>query len=258
VQDGLVDYYDLKVFADTWLKQSAQTGYNKLCDFYHDGKINFKDFAIFSAHWYPSNGDGLGQSESTMSMSSEDDSSLMQSESPQQSPNDSAGSSLAESQQSQSEESQQQSEQQYTPDYNLPAIYLTCDNNKPEPNDEVTIQVHSAAPLFAMELGIYISGDANITTAMSEADCNNFGWDNGWNSDPYIDPNGYVYLNGLKWNADVNGVIGYVKFRYHSGQVSVYIDTEYSLAVKWDDDEYGSYVPFSQETILIARDPNEP
>ena len=143
------------------------------------------------------------------------------------------------------------------PDYNLPAIYLTCDNNTPEPNDEVTIQVHSVAPLFGIGLGIYISGDANITTAMSEADCNSFGWENGWNSDPYID-GGWVFLSSVKWDADVNGTVGYVKFRYHSGQVSVYIDQENSCAIKWDDEDFGSYVPFSQEVLLIARDPNEP
>jgi hypothetical protein len=187
-----------------------------------------------------------------MSMPPEEESSFMQMDMQSEE-------SMAESQQSQSlpaqagEEQQQSEQQSYLPDYNLPAIYLTCDNNTPEPNDEVTIQVHSVAPLFAMGLGIYISGDANITTAMSEADCNSFGWDNGWNSDPYID-GGWVFLSGIKWVADANGTVGYVKFRYHSGQVSVYIDQENSCAIKWDDEEFGSYVPFSQEVLYISRD----
>ena len=144
-------------------------------------------------------------------------------------------------------------------DVNLPpAIYLTCDDNTPEPNDEVTIWVHSDTSLLAMGIGIYIIGDMNITSAMNEADCNSFGWDNGWNSDPYIDPNGWVYLSGVKWVADANGTVGYVKFRYHSGQVSVYIDQEYSEAFAFDwDSQYSSYVSFSQETLYI-RDPNEP
>ena len=156
------------------------------------------------------------------------------------------------------EEQQPSEEQSFMPDYNLPAIYLTCDVNTPEPNDEVTIWVHSDTPLLAMGIGIYIIGDMNITSAMNEADCNSFGWDNGWNSDPYIDPNGWVYLSGVKWVADANGTVGYVKFRYHSGQVSVYIDQEYSEAFAFDwDSQYSSYVSFSQETLYI-RDPNEP
>jgi hypothetical protein len=54
----------------------------------------------------------------------------------------------------------------------------------PEPNEEITLQIQTDTPLFAMGAAIYVVGDANITGGMSEADCNNFGWDNGWNSDP--------------------------------------------------------------------------
>jgi alpha-tubulin suppressor-like RCC1 family protein len=261
----LVDFISFSIFANAWRTDPNNQKWNAVCDFVADNKIDTKDLAVFAAHWLQptdwingSKGTYFTDNSSSESMLPEDDSSLMQSESPQQSQSDSTGSSLAESQSpSESEGSQQQSEQQYLPDYNLPAIYLTCDNNAPQPNDEVTIQVHSVAPLFAMGLGIYISGDANITTAMSEADCNSFGWDNGWNSDPYIDPNGWAYLNGVKWDADVNGVVGYVKFRYHSGQVSVYIDQENSLAFEWNGDSC-PIVPLSQEVLLIARDPNEP
>jgi hypothetical protein len=250
--DGIVNFQDFVVLANAWMAHSGDSSFNSTVDFVDYGVINMKDLKEFCNCWlyktvtydnHIANG-----KQSTMSMSSEDDSSLMQSESSQ--------SSLAVAGTATIEESE--SEQQlYPPDYNLPAIYLTCDNNTPEPNDEVTIRVHSVAPLFAMDIGIYIVGDANITTAMCEADCNNFGWDNGWNSDPYIDPNGWAYLSGVKWAADVNGTVGYVKFRYHSGQVSVYIDQENSLAFEWNGDSC-PIVPLSQEVLYISRDPNEP
>jgi alpha-tubulin suppressor-like RCC1 family protein len=261
----IVDFVSFSIFANAWRTDPNNPKWNAACDFVADNKINIKDLRVFAANWlrptdWSNGGEGTyftdnSSSESMMLMSSEDDSSLMQSESSQSSLAVAGTATIEESNSQQSSSEEQQ--QSYLPDYNLPAIYLTCDNNTPQPNDEVTIQVHSVAPLFAMGLGIYISGDANITTAMSEADCNSFGWDNGWNSDPYIDPNGWAYLNGVKWDADVNGVVSYVKFRYHSGQVSVYIDQENSLAFEWDGDSC-PIVPFSQEVLYISRDPNEP
>ncbi len=247
--DGIVNFQDFVVLASAWMFASGNSNFNDAVDFINDDMINRKDLKEFCYCWlYKTANYEYHLQVQDEYMLPEDESSLMQSE-PQ--PDE----QMAESQQSPSESEGSQQQQSYLPDYNLPAIYLTCDNNTPEPNDEVTIYVHSAAPLFAMGLGIYISGDANITTAMSEADCNNFGWDNGWNSDPYIDPNGWVYLSGVKWAADVNGTVSYVKFRYHSGQVSVYIDPEWSLAFTFDwDNQISSLVPFSQEVLYISRD----
>ena len=137
------------------------------------------------------------------------------------------------------------------------SISLVSETNMPEPSEEVIVYVQTDTPLFAMGIGVYIVGDANITTAMSEADCNEYGWDNGWNSDPYIDPNGWIYLNGVRWNADANGTIGYFKFRYNSGQISVYIDQENSLAFGWDGNSC-PYVPFSTNTLVFGEpDPND-
>jgi hypothetical protein len=87
---------------------------------------------------------------------------------------------------------------------------------------------------------------------MCEADCNQYGWDNGWNSDPYIDPNGYVYLSGVRWASDANGTVGYFKFRYHSGQISIYLDPEWSNAFSYDGSSCSS-VPFSTETLLFGQ-----
>jgi hypothetical protein len=140
-------------------------------------------------------------------------------------------------------------------------ISLTADTTLPDPNDEVTVWVHTDEPLLFMSLGVYVNGDATITSAMSEADCNDFGWENDWGSDPIIDdPNGWVCLNGLCWAADANDVVGYFKFRYNSGQVYVYIDQEHSLGGNW-----GSNFTFSDESVVFGeielpplREPNEP
>jgi hypothetical protein len=125
----------------------------------------------------------------------------------------------------------------------------------PEPNQEVTVQIHTDTPLFSLALGIYVVGDANITGAMCEADCNQYGWDNGWDSDPYIDPNGYVSISGISWAHDANGVVGYIKFRYNSWQVRVYIDQENSAVY----DYTYTTVPLSTEVLYFGEpDPNEP
>jgi hypothetical protein len=137
------------------------------------------------------------------------------------------------------------------------SVELAGEGFIPEPNQEITVQIQTDTPLFAMSIGIYIIGDANITTAMSEADCNEYSWDNGWNSDPYIDPNGWIYLSGVRWAADANGIVGYFKFRYNSGQVSVYIDQENSLAFGWDGNSC-PIVPLSTDTLVFGQpDPND-
>jgi hypothetical protein len=258
VQDGFVDFLDFRVFADTWRK-SNQTGYDDYCDFYDDGTtdyINFKDLEIFCRYWLtPTDWDGIGGEGAYFADTGSGEMDMMMSESSMQTESQSEQ-MMAESQEDQSEENQYY----YPADYNLPAIYLTCDDNTPEPNDEVTIWVHGDAPLLCAGLVIMVSGDANITTAMNEADCNEYGWDNGWNSDPYIDDvNGFVYISGIRWDADANGVIGYVKFRYNSGTVNVYIEPVDSMASTWDwDSGVGSLVPLSQEAVIVARDPNDP
>jgi parallel beta-helix repeat protein len=247
--DGIVNFSDFVVLASAWMMKDSNDKFNDAVDFINDGRINYKDLKEFCNCWLYTNGNfrSFDEEDSTISIPPEEQ-SLPE------------NIFYSDEQMAESQNEQQQSEQQsFMTDYNLPAIYLTCDNNAPEPNDEVTIQIHSVAPLFDMAIGIYVVGDANITTAMNEADCNNFGWDNGWSSDPYIDPNGYVYLGSVKWDADANGVIGYAKFRYHSGQVSVYFDQEYSGAFSWNWESLsGGYVPFSQETLYVSRDPNGP
>lgn len=140
-------------------------------------------------------------------------------------------------------------------------ISLTADTSPPDPNEEITVWVHTDEPLLFMELDAYVTGDATITSAMSEADCNEFGWENGWGFESIIDdPNGWVSIGGICWAADANDTVGYFKFRYHSGQVTVYIDQENSMAGNWNGNS-----TFSSEVLLFGQmilpepiEPNEP
>jgi parallel beta-helix repeat protein len=133
-------------------------------------------------------------------------------------------------------------------------IWLVYEGNTmPQYGEEITVYLHSDPLLFAMNTGIDVVGNAEITDAMKEADCNNFGWDNDWNSDPYIDPvAGLVVLNGVSWEGTVNGTIGYFKFRYYSGEVTVSIDGE-SAAY----DPNCQPVLYSREPLIFGQDPNE-
>jgi len=122
----------------------------------------------------------------------------------------------------------------------------------PEPNEEVTVYVQTDTPLYLMAMWIEVVGDANITSAMSEADCNNYGWANGWSSDPDIEPK-WVWIHGVAWPGEANGIIGYFKFRYYSGEVTVSIADEWSNAY----DTNCALVPFSTEPLVFGEpDPN--
>jgi len=246
-QDGFIDFLDFAVFAKSWRKSAGDANYNYRCDFSHNNKIDYNDLEILCDHWlWPSDWDGFGGegayfADNSSSGEGEGESMMQQ---PEQEADEMTMELPEDEQQSMMEGEEQ-----------TPAIYLACDTNTPDPNDEVTVWVHSDAPLFAMGIGIYVIGDANITTAMCEADCSEYGWDNGWNSDPYIEDN-WVYLNGVRWDADANGTVGYIKFRYNGGEVSVYIDQENSIAFGWDGQSC-PYVPLSQEALTFEADPNE-
>ena len=134
-----------------------------------------------------------------------------------------------------------------------PGIWLVYDGNMtPGSGNEITVYIHSDPMLLCLGMVVEVTGDANITTAMSEADCNSFGWDNGWNSDPYIDPNGWLYISGVSWASTANGTVGYFKFRYNSGEVTVSV-TEGSYAC----DAYCQPALFSPQPLIFGRDPNQ-
>ena len=130
------------------------------------------------------------------------------------------------------------------------SVYLVCDGNMtPDPNTEVTVYVHTDVPLYSMTVYATVSGDANITTAMSTADCNQYGWESEWSADPYIDDvNGIVGISGGKWGTvDANTIVGYFKFMYHSGQVNVAITTD-SIAYDANDQP----VTYSTDPLIFG------
>jgi parallel beta-helix repeat protein len=142
-----------------------------------------------------------------------------------------------------------------------PAVWLVYDGNMmPQYGDEITVYVHSDANLIIMVLAAAVTGDANITSAMDENDCNNFGWDYDWSSNPYIDPDGWVEIEGISLDSffngtpmiNVSGTVGYFKFRYYGGQVSVSITEDSTI---YDNNEQS--VLFSTEPLIFGSDPNE-
>ena len=53
--DGDVDFTDLAVFFDSWLKVPGDTGYNAIANLYPDssGIVDFYDFAVLANEWSP-------------------------------------------------------------------------------------------------------------------------------------------------------------------------------------------------------------
>ncbi len=133
------------------------------------------------------------------------------------------------------------------------SISLVGEGFIPEPNQEITVQVQTDTPLYIMEVFATVTGDANIITAMSSADCNQYGFDPGWQIDPYIDPNGWVYFGGISWPNEANNVVGYFTFTYHSGEVVVSIEDAGCTI-----DTNCEPVPFSTNTLTFGiADQNE-
>lgn len=63
---------------------------------------------------------------------------------------------------------------------------------------------------LCLGLAAYVTGDAEITTAMSEADRADFGWGQ-WEAIPdlYIDPIGCLFRSEVRWASDANDIVGY-------------------------------------------------
>jgi len=129
---------------------------------------------------------------------------------------------------------------------------LVYDGNMvPDPNTEITVEVHSDTSLFALGAGVVITGDANITTAMGSYDCNQYGWDDDWNWDPYIDePNGILQFGGISWAGEAAGTVGYFKFIYNSGQVTVFLITTEDWSCAYDAN--CQPVSFSTDTLTFG------
>ena len=137
------------------------------------------------------------------------------------------------------------------------SIWLTSDSNEvPEPNQEVTVWVHTDTPLLCMQTAIQVSGDANITSAMRDNQVTQYGWDNGWHCNPLIkNVLGWASIYGVRWAGDANGVVGYFKFRYYSGQVLVFVDQDSSVAFGWDEETSECpEVPYSTDVLVFGTE----
>jgi uncharacterized repeat protein (TIGR01451 family) len=242
-----VDFYDFAIFALAWLTSSEQPNYNPVCDIsVPRGIIDENDLARFCDYW-------LWQEGGETSMSS-GFSELLYTAPPPEQPQPEVESESEPQPEQQQDESQGDYQQQsmLTGPNETPGIWLVYDGNMtPNSGDEITVYIHSDPMLLCMGTVVEVVGDANITTAMSEADCNSFGWDNDWNSDPYIDPSGWLCINGVSWECVVNGTVGYFKFRYNTGEVTVSIMEE---SCAYD----ANYLPvlFSLQPLIFG-DPNQ-
>jgi hypothetical protein len=231
-----VDFYDFAIFALAWLTDDPNISLDD------DNDVDIDDLALFCDNWLWQEGGetsmsfGFGEPLYTAAPP-EQPQPEVESESPQPEP--------------QQDESQGDYQQSMLAGPNeTPGIWLVYDGNMmPNPGDEITVYIHADTILFCMGMGIEVVGDANIITAMSEADCNSFGWDNGWNSDPYIDPSGWLFISGVSWECTVNGTVGYFKFRYNSGEVTVSIMAE-------SEAYYCQPVLFSPQPLIFG-DPNQ-
>ncbi|HEX40893.1 MAG TPA: hypothetical protein ENN81_02380 [Phycisphaerales bacterium] len=134
------------------------------------------------------------------------------------------------------------------------SVWLAADSNMPDPNQEVTVYVHTDTPLYLLSLWAQAVGDANVTAVMGPNDCNQYGWDGGWNIDGYFDSEGWVAMGGVAWPNEANDVVGYFTFTYHGGQVSVSVAAEWSTGFDTDCQP----AVFSTAPLLIGEpDPNE-
>jgi subtilisin family serine protease len=233
--DGIVNFIDYAIFADAWLIND-----------YADLAV-LRENWLYQANWWiqPAGSMMMGEGMSSQDMGTALASTV------ETVAEVSYPSVLAEQQEESQGDNQQQS--MLAGEGETAGIWLVYDGNMtPNSGDEITVYIHSDPMLLCMGIIVEIAGDANITTAMSEAECNNYGWDNGWNSDPYIDPNGWLFISGVSWESVVNGTVGYFKFRYNSGEVTVSV-TEESCAY----DAYFQPVLFSLEPLIFGCDPNE-
>lgn len=78
-----------------------------------------------------------------------------------------------------------------------------------QPCDSITIQVQSDVCLLGLDAILNIvEGCAEITGAMSKADCADYGWDPAFSFDPRIEPTEAEIGAGL-WGENNNQIVGY-------------------------------------------------
>jgi hypothetical protein len=126
-------------------------------------------------------------------------------------------------------------------------VWLAGESFNPDPNEEVTVYVQTDTPLWGMWLFPTVEGDATITSTMNWEDCNDFGWSPGWGCEVDISPDGHsTNFGAIQFAGDANGVVGYFKFIYHGGQVSVSITGD-AFDAAWNR------VDVSTESIVFGQ-----
>ena len=221
-----MNFLDYAIFANAWKTRQGVAKWNAACDLIDNNNVDINDLAWFVQYWPFPPADQQSHMDGMEGM----------------------GEYYMEEQQFMMDEEMDE-ESEFLP------IYMTCDNNMPEPNQEVTVYVHSDTPLYVIEVVATITGDVNVTAALNPDDCNQYGWDPSWEFGPGLDLDtfGFVYFVGLSWpDESSSGVVGYLKFIYHGGQVVVSIaDGGSTIDTNWES------VPFSTDTLIFGIDPNE-
>lgn len=104
-----------------------------------------------------------------------------------------------------------------------------------EPQAEVTVWINTNAPILCMNLLIRVTGDATITDAMDETDAGNYGWDANYSPTSTINPDNSIRIYGVQWSTNQHTTVGYFKFRYNSGVVSLNITDEEFQVFNWNE-----------------------
>ena len=252
--DGQVNFLDYAIFANAWKTRQGVAKWNAACDLIDNNNVDINDLAWFVQYWPFPPADQQSHMDGMEGMGEEEQQT--EPEALVTGPSEEPPMIVEEPQPPEASATESSEEPPMMAESELPTVYMTCDYNMPEPNQEVTVYVHCDIPLYIMDLYISVIGDANVTTAMNPADCNQYGWDPGWEMEPYIyEPDSWVEFAGIVWPGETSGTVGYFKFIYYGGQVSVGFTTvtsdeyEYS-SFAWSED-YG-FIPFSTDVLTLG------
>ena len=251
--DGQVNFLDYAIFANAWKTRQGVAKWNAACDLIDNNNVDINDLAWFVQDWYFPPADQQSHMDGMEGMGEEEQQT--EPEALVTGPSEEPPMIVEEPQPPEASATESSEEPPMMEESELPTVYMTCDNNMPEPNQEVTVYVHSDTPLYVIEVVATITGDVNVTAALNPDDCNQYGWDPSWEFGPGLDLDtfGFVYFVGLSWpDESSSGVVGYLKFIYHGGQVVVSIaDGGSTIDTNWES------VPFSTDTLIFGIDPNE-
>lgn len=131
---------------------------------------------------------------------------------------------------------------------------------QPDPNQVITIYIHSDTPLVLLDIRILINGDATITEVMNATNCTEYGWQSDYTPECIINADQSVQFTCYNGSGNSFDTVGYFKFRCNSGRVSVYIDSIEAFTFNWVGDFTYSTEPIAvgQWILPPLNDYNEP